>query len=277
MGRSKININKAKLERLYIGQNLSPYKIAPFFKCSFKTVSTRLKEYGIPLRSPGLARNKFPKADFCDHRVVKAYMCGFRLGDLNVYCTNPESHTIVVRCHTTQKVQLQVISNLFYRYGKVSVSDNNGSYHINCFLNRSFAFLLPKDDSLWLWTEGDVKNTLAFIAGYVDAEGNFILNQGKARFKIDSYDHAALKWISKFLNKSGINVKLRLIAAMGSPNTQYNTKWKKDLWRLNINDMNSLIKFISLLAPYLRHSKRIKDTQLCMENVISRKNNANFR
>ena len=109
MGRKKINISKATLLNLYHKQKLSPYKIAVLLNCSFSTITNRLIEHNIPLKTPAAARMRYEKKDYDGTLENKAYMLGFRLGDLNVYRPSEESETIVVRCHTTQQEQVESI------------------------------------------------------------------------------------------------------------------------------------------------------------------------
>lgn len=268
---SKIQIDKKILKELYWDKNLTPQKISVIFDCNLITIRNRLKEFGIPLKDPAFARTRFARKDFDNIFTTKAYMIAFRLGDLNVYRPSLKSQTIVVRCHTTQKDQIDIIEGLFGGYGRVRTSLNNGHYNINCFLNNTFDFLIPKNNSAWEWLKNDNSLMPHFIAGYVDAEGNFILNQNRARFKIDSYDTDILAHISNWLTGIGINNKFRKIYSKGDP---WNGAFplSKDLWRLNINDMVSLQKFDNLIFPLIRHKKRAIDMVMCLENITERQN-----
>lgn len=280
MAMPRININKSTLERLYLAKSLSPNKIGKIFNCSFSTITNRLKEYGIPLKSPAFARMKYQKFDFDNNRIIQAYMVGFRLGDLNVYKPSGNSETIVVRCHTTQKVQVAVINSLFKKFGKVSVSFRLPNHHtVNCFLNNSFDFLLSKRKSSWDWVTGDLLFGASFMAGYTDAEGNFILNQDRARFKIDSYDFEILEWMHDYLVRQGISSKFRKIFDKGDMQMIRGIKaiYKKDVWRLNVNESSSLFKFINIIRPYLRHATRIRDAQKCLRNINLRRTNGTIK
>jgi intein/homing endonuclease len=177
----------------------------------------------------------------------------------------------VVRCHTTQIDQITIIKSLFRDFGRVTTSLNNGHYHINCFLNNTFDFLLSKKVDSWEWLKDDDELVLNFTAGYVDAEANFILNQNRARFKIDSYDVEILTFISEWLVSQGIQTRFRRIYKKGDI-WKGNFPLNKDLWRLNINDMVSLLKFINLLLPLIRHKKRRKDMMICLKNIKDRQN-----
>ncbi|TSC70207.1 MAG: hypothetical protein CEO12_522 [Parcubacteria group bacterium Gr01-1014_46] len=272
MGAQKIVVSKKLLQKLYIKDNLTPHKIGEILGCSFKTIRNRLEEHSIPFKDPAYARMSYDKKDFKGTLKERAYMIGFRMGDLNVYKKSPDSYTIVVRCHTTQEQQVSVIKSLFSKFGKVTASHNDGHFQVNCFLNNSFSFLLKKDDSVWKWIKNIDDDIVAFsfISGYTDAEGNFIINQGKARFKIDSYDSSILNWMSRWLKKKGINNKLRIIYKKGEK-IPSQSPFPKDLWRLNINDMKSLRLFILRLRFLLRHKTRILQANKSLSNIHNRK------
>ena len=84
MGATKIILSEALLKRLYIKENLTPNKIGEKLGCSFKTIRNRLKEYNIPFKDPAYARMTYAKKDFSGSLGEKAYIIGFRIGDLNV-------------------------------------------------------------------------------------------------------------------------------------------------------------------------------------------------
>jgi intein-encoded DNA endonuclease-like protein len=271
MARAKIDINKEKLRSLYIDKNLTPAKIGKIFDCNSITIRNRLKEFKIPFKDPAFARTRSKRKDFDNNLQDKAYMIAFRIGDLNVYKPSTKSQTIVVRCHTTQVEQILIIKSLFKGFGRITTSLNNGHYHINCFLNNTFDFLLSKNTDAWQWLKNNDELIPHFIAGYVDAEGNYILNQNRARFKVDSYDVEILTFISNWLISKGMNNRFRRIYKMGDI-WKGNFPLNKDLWRLNINDMVSLQKFIELTLSLTRHKKRKADMKICLKNIKDRQN-----
>src|SRR3990167_931800 len=73
MGRIKIELSKKKLYTLYYVQNKPPHLIGKMFGCSFSTITNRLKEYGIPLKTPASARMKYKK----QIQVQKQLWCDF--------------------------------------------------------------------------------------------------------------------------------------------------------------------------------------------------------
>ncbi len=270
MGRLKIFIPHDDLERLYVQEKKSPIAIAKLYCCDPITVRTRIREYNIPERSQSAARMRYSKYSFSGDSAEKAYMIGFRLGDLNVYQTSQKSELIVVRCNTTQQVQIDVIQSLFGQYGRVSQSQGVLSTNINCYLNRTFDFLLPKGNGVPEWIIKDTRAAAAFAAGYVDAEGSFFLNQGRARFKLDSYDYEILVWITDYLNNHGIIAKLRRIGVKRDVRPD-GTRYNHDLWRLNVNEAVSLSQFTNLIKPFVRHATRLAQIEICEDNLRHRK------
>jgi len=262
-----------------LNKNFSTYKIGKILNCSASTITNRLIEFRIPIKSSAFARMKYKKFDFNGNDAQKAYMIGFRIGDLNVYRVSENSETVVVRCHTTQIEQVDVIKSLFSKFGRVDDSVRpNSHYYMNCFLNNSFKFLFPKDKSAWAWIQ-EPETRLAFIAGYTDAEGNFIINQDRARFKIDSYDKDVLDTIAKWLKDVGIQYKMRLIFKSGDKQKIYGKIgiYHGDLWRLNINYAGDLKRFIFLINPFIRHSQRLHDMKLCIKNIEKRIKNGTVK
>lgn len=276
MPRAKIQIPRDILQRLYWEEYKSPPKIAKLFNCDPITVRTRMRELGILFRSSSGARMRYRKFDFSGDLIEKAYLIGFRLGDLNVYQTRESSELIIARCNTTQIVQVNLMKNLFAKYGRITISKGKYSTNVNCYLNKTFDFLLPKHEEVPLWIRDDVKASWAFIAGYTDAEGNFILNQTRARFKIDSYDIGILRWITMWLREQNINVKFRLIYKKRDlrPDGLY---YNSDLWRVNINEASSLLRFIRFLAPFIRHKTRYYGMQVCKKNIERRVKNGTIK
>ena len=81
----------------------------------------------------------------------RAYLVGFRLGDLNVEL---HGHTITVKCTSTRGEQVSLFRQLFEPYGHVYTDEatlthrRRQSIGMSVALNRSFDFLLPSSDSV---------------------------------------------------------------------------------------------------------------------------------
>jgi len=274
--RSKILVPIEALQSLYLEQGLSPAAIARIHGCTSVTIRARLLEAGIPLRSKSAAQNRYAKYDFNGSEVAKAYMLGFRYGDLNVFQPKGASQTIVVRSHTTHQCQEFLFTELFGDFGKITTSRNNRTIHSNAYLNMSFSFLLGKyNGTVRKWLHESNQRLRSFAAGYIDAEGTFGLNQGKGRFKMDAYDQDILSDLHDFFVREGVRSKMRIIARKGE--NDYGWVWKKDLWRVSVNEAGSLEKFIQSLSPYLRHQKRIADVGIVLSNINQRRKNGTIK
>ncbi len=113
MSYNKINININTLKSLYYKKGFSFVKIGQRFNCSGDTIRNRLKECNLPFKTKSEAHIKYKKNHFNGDDAEKAYLLGFRLGDLNVYKPNNKSHIFVVRCHTTSIDQVNLFCGLF--------------------------------------------------------------------------------------------------------------------------------------------------------------------
>jgi len=226
-----------------------------------------LREHHIPLKKKTEMKVRYQKRSFIGSLEEMAYLVGFRLGDLNVYRPSINSKIVVARCHTTVSMQANLIRSLFKKYGGVRVVRSSNGITINCFLNLSFGFLLPKIYPQWIQPQS--KPMAAFTAGYTDAEGSFGVYQGRGRFKLDSYDYQILRNIYRFLIIQGIHAKFWCIAKRNTANIN-GGRWRHDLWRINVNEAKSLVKFIRILLPHLRHHNRIQQAHAVLKNIQSR-------
>ena len=59
------------------------------------------------------------KKPFTGNLVEKAYMIGFRLGDLGICESSPRTKMILVGTNTTKNDQIELVSNLFKKYSSV--------------------------------------------------------------------------------------------------------------------------------------------------------------
>ena len=269
MGRVKVEIPKDLLTKLYIEEFKSASSIAKIFNCNRMTILARIKELQIPLKSSSIARMKYRKFNFSEDLIEKAYLIGFRLGDLNVYQTNANSDLIVVRCNTTTREQIELMQRMFSKYGHVTLSKGKYSTNINCYLNRSFLFLLPNAKNVPSWIEENENTAAAFIAGYIDAEGTFQINQGRGRFAMSAYDKEILYWIHQWLKKYNIVSYHKKITNKGTKSIGRYV-FKEDVWRLNVNDSLSLISFINIVNTHIKHDKRKSDMFAVKNNLESR-------
>src|SRR5216683_227482 len=263
--RNAVEADAAELRRLYVDEGLSLSAIAGRYGCTLTTIWRRLQAAGVQCREGGSGL-QYVRADFSGDLAEKAYLVGFRLGDLHVAMEG--TRTIVVKCTSTRTEQVELFRDLFGKYGHV-YSDEATQAHrkrqsigMEVRLNMTFDFLLPKQDAVPEWVVMNDETFFAFFAGYVDAEGYFrayfVKNQPKplACLEIRSYDTMLLTQLGKGLCDRGIACPpARLRVAAGYTN-RAGFRSNRDLWGLGIHRKESLRQLFAKIEPYLRHSRR---------------------
>lgn len=224
----------------------------------------RLKTYRIQTRTiqegKALTKPRYKRSDFDGTLEEKAYLIGFRLGDLCIRKTHPNSPTIRASTNSTKKEQIELVQKLFHRYGHVKVigPDKNGATNVRAFLNNSFGFLMPKS-GVEAWILKSKKYSLAFFAGYVDAEGCFSINYRKQPvFAINSQDKEIMMSIQSYiLPLLGIATRLHFTRPAGS--TRYSVRSNKDVFSIFVYNKKDLSRIIFALLPLIKHKKRRAD------------------
>lgn len=265
--RKQITLTKLKLRRLYLLEHKSLEQIAKEHGYSAAGILKKLKLYQIKRRSLSETSTKHQKTDFNGNSREKAYIIGFRLGDLGV---RKRGNLISISSGTTKAAQSKLIHSLFCSYGPVWISKRNeyGAMNVSCALNSSFSFLLSKHARIPEWIQRSPALFFSFVAGYTDAEGNISISNGRARFRIRSYDKGILRDIKAGLARSGIRVLFGLDckASTGVRGARRN----KDCWFVIINERRALSRLFTTLLPLLRHEKRKKDAEMGSENIGKR-------
>ena len=276
MTRKEVVISEAELRRLYEEEGSSQREIAQVFSCSQGTVWKRMQLYGIATRSLAEAQiaskgHAHLRHDFSGDIYEKAYLIGFGRGDL--YCLMPHenSQTIVVQCGSTRPEQVELFKNLFASYGHVWIGnpDKRGAVQMAVYLNMTFAFLLDLEDAIPDWILGDDETFLAFLAGYVDAEGH-VGTGAKALCRIASYDKNILHQSHAVLLKLGVACPPPWIETPAGYVTADGYSYRQDYWCLNIAAKSSLLLFLDLIDPYLKHAGRRQDMEKARANIKAR-------
>ncbi len=267
--RISIQISREILFDLYHKEKLTQKQIAKNFGNRSDTGIRRLmRTYGIKTKSDSESHIKYPKFDFSGDLKEKAYLIGFRLGDLNIHKVH---ELIQARCSSTITEQASLFRDIFNNYGHVSITTaKRGTLEMVILLNMSFNFLLPKKDLIEDWILQNNSYFLPFLAGYADAEGSYYLRTPYYKnkktpwgvFEIQTYDKNIIYTIFKYLVDIGIECTF-------SVNTQ-RLRYKQDMCRLTIVKKQSLWDFIKLIEPYHQHKNKIKDLQKVKENLILR-------
>ena len=261
----KISILKNTLINLYQKEKLSSYQVAKRLNCSQALIMKKLKIYKIKTRTiqqgKALTPPRYERKNFNDTKGEKAYLIGFRLGDLYVSKTHPNSPTIRVSCNSTKNEQLILIRELFGSYGHVKEvgPDKKGATHIRCYLNNTFEFLMPKHPNIPSWILKSKKYSMFFLAGYLDAEGTFAIdNRNHPVFSAKSQDKGIMSDIHKYiLPKIGVKTRLYFVRPAGSIIAGIISN--KDVFGIYVYNKKDLNKILKELLPLLKHLKRKND------------------
>jgi hypothetical protein len=268
-GAERIKISKEQIKELYINKKLSTWKIEKETNIPRGTIHRKLKEFGLVARDRSDSHIIHKRKDFSGDLMEKAYLIGFRIGDLGVRRIWPNSKTICIASGSTIKEQIDLIESLFRRYGKVRIkTTKNNKTNIWVGLNNSFDFLLSKEVPVWIKIND--KYFISFLAGFTDAEGSFFIASNMASYSIGNYDKKILELISKKLNNL-------LIICRGP----YEGKTKKyvnpqgyghnqNYFNIRVNRKDSLLKLFSILKPYIRHKNKIEALKKAENNINMR-------
>ena len=273
----KYKISKRKLEELYLKKRLSLDKICKLLKIrSRTTITLKLMRYGIPIRTISEAKTKYPKRNFSQNPQEKAYLLGFRTGDLTAY---RNGNLIRVNTASTHLAQLEVIKKIFGKYTRVKTypfKNQNGTKELSiyCDLNQSFKFLLDKLDRIPDEIMENPKLFYSFLAGYSDAEGSWDIfkntdNTVTFHFRIATSDKIILKQISDKLEKMGYHCKFSLFARKGKKATF--GKYKKNLYAVRIWRKKDVIRLASIILPLSYHKEKIKRMRFILKHQNVRK------
>ena len=265
--RKVVLINKNKLLTLYVKKRYSLSKIAAMYGCHPVAILKKMERFGIDRRTISETSTKHIKKDFSGDNEEKAYLIGFRLGDLNV---RKEGNLIRVGCGTTKSAQLNLIQGLFKNYGPgwITEKDRQGRFHIDFSLNRSFNFLIPKHKNILYWVMRSQKLFFQFLAGYMDAEGNIGIYSGRAKLRIRSYDYGILQDIHRKLLGLGMRSIFTLEDMPGTD--KRGVKHNGTYLGVTVNKREDLYKLLGILKGVLRHQKRRDDLEAALQNVYSR-------
>lgn len=273
--REAVSITKETLYDLYHNKKLTQKQIAQQFGHSRYGIQRWMKIYKIESRDISTTHTRYPKYDFGGNLIEKAYLIGFRLGDLNIYKVR---NLVQARCSTTIDAQLELFKSLFRNYGNVHTwKAKRGTFEMVVLLNGTFDFLLPKQDNIEKWILGNNEYFLSFLSGYSDAEGSYYLRKpyykyGKCEwgiFEIQTYDKNIIETIYKKLLSLNVEGTFSKSRSKGHIDKR-GIKTNKDCWRLMINKKQQLWNFIKLIEPYHKHEEKLNKLSKVKGNLLMR-------
>ena len=248
------------LRELYCVQGLSMDKIAERTGLPHSNVEYWMEKHKIarrPLR-------KYARLPFSGNDCEKAYMIGFRQGNLHAL---REGLGVRISTTTTHPAQIDLFRRIFGKYGHVYVGPvynkdlEQYSWQIAVALDDSFSFLLPKLNHLPRWIKRSSKTSLALAAGFFDAEGHitvaFRARRGKkvmeVTIAISNSNKEMLQEIALVLKT--YHPRIHLAIPKGTPVGQAKRLTDKDHWRLAVCRRTAQEKLLVELP--LRHQEKV--------------------
>lgn len=269
-GVKRVKLTKEQLEDLYINKKLSTWKIENKIKIPRGTIYRKLKEFNINIRDRSDSHVIYSRTNFSEDLIEKAYLIGFRIGDLGVRKQYKNSKTICIASGSTVEEQIELIKGLFDKYGNVWIKrTKKNKINIQVFLNESFNFLLSKD--LPKWIEKDKRYFFSFLAGFTDAEGHIgIGGRGQAIYSLGNYNKKLLIFIKTKLKKIGIGINGPYQSNnKGTYNSQgyiYNENYNQ----LVLTRKSDLLELLDNIKHYIKHKLKIRDLNCSIANILER-------
>ncbi|MEK7154771.1 MAG: hypothetical protein AAB697_01435 [Patescibacteria group bacterium] len=271
-----LKLTKETLEYLY-NRRLSLDKIARIVHRSKGGIERRFVKYRLVPRGTPNRACKYKKSDFSENLEEKAYMIGFRLGDLNVY---DKVNIIQIRCSSTHRAQIHLIRSLFSSYTTPFTFPNKaeeGKVEIVCLVNKTFGFLVPKKDEVPKWVLDEDRLFWNFFAGYADAEGSFTFKkpgrEGKTHigfFTIQSQDKGIICMLAERLENLGVNCYGPRISRRGGTVDKRGIRNNRDMWRFDVIKKKSLWLMLNKIENLARHSEKKTRIQRLKDNLMLR-------
>lgn len=266
MGAHKnIDLPKDVLQSLYSEKGLNQTEIARKYGCDRSLIRYFLLKYGIPLKSQSEACIKYPRTSFNGNPIEKAYIIGFRTGDLCVRYLNPSSKTTIhvdMGCRKNSS-EFALFKGIFSSYGHIGSCKDKGNLKVCCLLDTSFRFLLKKPTRVPRWIMGNEKFFLSLLAGYIDAEGYLKLSKPPA-ISIETTDYGILCDIAKKLREMDFYVHLRSYKVYSS------YKSRKQAWRVTLQRKLEIKRLANKLLP-LSHHRMKKNRLRIMTKLINQR------
>lgn len=282
-----IKLSKTGFEYLYYKRGLPLKKISNIVHCSESGLERRFKSYNLKSRTTQNRICRIKKFDFSGNLIEKAYLIGFRLGDLNIMKSVSVTQ---VRCSSTIFAQIKLIKQLFSKYSTpkiVKYIDRKfkiPKWDIVFLVNKSFDFLVPKKDEIPEWVQKDKHLFFSFLAGYSDAEGSFLIRKGKPKnkvgfglYEIGSQQKNIIIQIWENLLKHGIQMPYPIISKKAGYTQSNGMKNNKDFWHLSTTRKDSVWSLVQELEAYIKHPNKIKELARVKENVKLRLTNNPYR
>ena len=229
------------------------------------TVFNHLKRRGIQLRDKVEAQikavTKHQRKPFSEKDEERAYLSGFRAGDLNVV---RHGRAVRVRTGTTHPWMATLFQELFHRYGYVHMypkaAPHSGyEWNLESDLDGSFEFLMLELSEVPGEFANEPRLFHSFLAGFFDAEGSLYLHRkawgSSFEMSITNTNVQLLTSITKILLRLNYYPKL-----VGQRHRSESPGWvhsRSPIWRIMMWRRSDVARLLREM-PLRHNEKRIK-------------------
>jgi hypothetical protein len=209
-------------------------------------------------------RRKYERKPFDGTDEDRAYMLGLRHGDLSV--SMPWKGAIRISTSTTHPSMIELFRSLFepyghvYQYARYKKDTHTYEWNVQIIVDESFAFLLQGFSSSRRWIEQSEATTLAYLSGFIDAEGSILVThsiRGAIVIFVDYFNEnkALLEWIADEARGLGLGTSLRINKPIGRGTTGFRLNHNREYWQLSTFSAHGILGFIERLR--LRHPEKL--------------------
>ncbi len=216
-------------------------------------------------------RRKYERRAFDGTDEDRAYLLGLRHGDLSV--SRPWNGVVRVSTSTTHPAMAELFHSLFGPYGHVyqypRYKKDTGTYewNVQTVLDESFSFILQGFDTAEDWISGSPQRTLAWLSGFLDAEGSILVThsvRGRIVVFVDYYNEnkTILKWIERQAKLRGLGTSLRVNKPIGVGRTGFHLNHNREYFQLSLFSARRIFGYLRGLT--LRHPEKLARRALAL-------------
>ncbi len=258
---------------LYRNQGMTLEQIARLLRVSKSTARSYVIREA-PLRPRSTPT--YPRASFSGDEVERAYLLGYRAGDVNAF--QDSTLTVTARVSTTHEAMLQMFRVSFSPYGHCGafprkVFLTGYDWQIKAYLDNSFRFLIPRPSS----PPSDRRLLYVFIAGLGDSDGCWSVSErhgGTAySFDITSRNRILLERLASTLETEGYHPHVYLSRRRGTVKLLRGRMISKqatlteDTWTFVIKRKADVKRLAQQVLHYSRHHEKIAEMKLILDEA----------
>lgn len=216
-------------------------------------------------------RRKYERKPFDGTDEDKAYLLGLRHGDLTA--SRPWNGVVRVSTSTTHPAMAELFRSLFGPYGHVyqipryKKDTKTYGWNLAVILDDSFGFLLSSFDEVRDWVGESGTRTLAYLSGFLDAEGSIVVTRNRRGGIVIFVDYfneyrPILEWIEDRVHEMGLGTSIRMNKPIGRGTTGFLLSHNSEYWQMSIFSAKRIQTLVAGLA--VRHAEKIARKEIAL-------------